>query len=218
MFDFMYISAEMLLRGAKRSYEFLDVNHERLGLPDPALTLKAPLDEFDSAFEAAEDKETGVSATVRKNIAEEAVIDAFRDYGNRNLAHNPNVTAEDKSRAGWHDRRTDYKAVSKPDTVPIVTAKTLIEREVTFCFWAQNGKRQGKPKNIGACVIRWVISDHMPTSIDELIHVEAITKSPFTLRFKESDRGKRLYFVACWQIERGRLEGPMTAIRFVIIP
>jgi hypothetical protein len=218
MFDFMYISAEMLLSGAKRSYAFLEANYGRLGLPNPALTLRAPLEEFDSAFKAAEDKETGVTATVRKNIAEEAVIDAFRNYGNRNLAHNPDVTAEDKSQAGWHDRSTDYKAVSKPDTLPIIIAKTLIEREVMFCFWALNAKRQGKPKKVGACVIRWAILDHMPTDISELIHVEAATKSPFTLKFDEADRGKRLYFVACWQIERGRIEGPMTAIKMVIIP
>jgi hypothetical protein len=67
-------------------------------------------------------------------------------------------------------------------------------------------------------VIRWGIFDREPTDISELVNIETITKSPFTLKFKESDRGKRLYFVVCWQIERGRIEGPMTDIMFVIIP
>jgi hypothetical protein len=40
MFDFMYISADVLLTGAKNSYAFLEANYERLGLPNPALTLK----------------------------------------------------------------------------------------------------------------------------------------------------------------------------------
>jgi hypothetical protein len=106
----------------------------------------------------------------------------------------------------------------RPTTKPEVTADTRNEREVTFGFGEHGAKRMGKPEGIGACVIRWGIFDREPTDISELVNVETITKSPFTLKFKESDRGKRLYFVACWQINRGRIEGPMTDIRYVIIP
>jgi hypothetical protein len=128
------------------------------------------------------------------------------------------VTDEDRALAGWRIRKTEYEPVQRPRDKPIVHTDTRNEREVTFCFRALNAKRQGRPKNIAACVIRWAILDHPPTGIAELIHVESITKSPFTLKFNDSDRGKRLYFVACWQIERGRVEGPMTEIRYVIIP
>jgi hypothetical protein len=76
----------------------------------------------------------------------------------------------------------------------------------------------GKPRKIGAFVFRWVISDIEPTSIKYLVNVETITKSPFTLTFNDSDRGKKIWYVACWQINRGRIEGPMTAIAFVVIP
>jgi hypothetical protein len=218
MFDYFKLTEEELLQGAKRTYEFLDENHERLGLPSPALTLREPLDEFETALAAAKDKNTGVAATVRKDAAKETMMGAFRDYGNENLAYNRGVTDEDRARAGWHIRKKTSSHMPRPADEPIVYTDTRNEREVWISFRANGARKQGKPKNIGACVIRWVISDHEPTSLAELIHVETVTKSPFILKFNDSDRGKRLYFVACWQINRGRVEGPMTAIRMVIIP
>jgi hypothetical protein len=166
----------------------------------------------------AKDKNTGLAATVRKTKAQKALVDKFNAYGHEHLAYNPNVTDADKAKAGYHVRKTDYEPVPRPNTAPVITTDTRNEREITFGFMAKGAKRQGKPKKIGACVFRWVISDRPPTDIAELIHTEAVTKSPFTLKFKESDRGKRLYFVACWQIERVRIEGPMTDIKMVIIP
>jgi hypothetical protein len=214
----MYISAEVLLTGAKNSYAFLEANCERLGIPNPALTLRAPLEEFETALAAAKDKNTGLAATVRKDAAQKELVDKFNAYGHEHLAYNPNVTAVDKANAGYHVRKTTYAHMSRPEDEPVIHTDTRNEREVRISFSRTGAKRQGKPRGIGACVIRWVISDREPTDISELIHVETVTKSPFTLKFKESDRGKRLYFVACWQINRGRIEGPMTSIRMVIIP
>jgi hypothetical protein len=218
MFVWFKESAETIRQGAKSSYAFLAANYERLGIPNPALTLKDPLDEFDTALTAAEDKNTGEAATIRKNKAETALKDAFKSYGNEYIKYNHRVSDEDKSLAGFHVNKKTHTPVPRPATKPVITADTRNAREVRLSFMEKGAKRMGKPRLIDACVIRWVISDHMPTDISELVNIETITKSPFTLKFKESDRGKRLYFVACWQIERGRIEGPMTDIEFVIIP
>jgi hypothetical protein len=74
MFDFMYISAEELLAGAKLSYAFLEANHERLGIPNPALTLKAPLDEFDAALSAARDTAMGNEPLAMKDFRRDMLI------------------------------------------------------------------------------------------------------------------------------------------------
>jgi hypothetical protein len=218
MFEFLNKGAEEKLLGGKNSYAYLAANYERLGIPNPALTLKAPLEEFDAAYAAAKDKNTGKAATVRKEAAEKAFNKAFRDYGNQHMAYNPVVTDVDKAQAGYHVPKGSRAPVPRPTTKPEITADTRNEREITFGFRETGAKKMGKPAHIDACVFRWLISDHEPTDISELVNIDTITKSPFTLMFKESDRGKRLYFVACWQIERGRIEGPMTDIRFSIIP
>jgi hypothetical protein len=205
------------VEAAKRSYGNLLVNYTRFGIPNPETGLKAPMDEFEAALAAAEDKNTGEAATIRREEAEAAFDKAFRNYGNEYLEYNHLVSDADKSLADWHVPK-DREPIHEPEDEPVVTTILKKKREVGFEFRRAGAKRQGKPKNIGACVIRWVMSDTMPTDISQLVNIETITKSPFTLKFKESDRGKKIWYVACWQIERGRLEGPMTAIEFVVIP
>jgi hypothetical protein len=213
----MKLKGQEKLQSAKRSYGFLKANFTRLGIPDPALTLRAPMDEFEDALNAAEDKNTGEAATIRKDAAEAAFDKAFRNFGNEYLEYNHLVTDEDKSAADWH-RPKDPEPMPRPDDEPEIEFILTNKREVGVKFRRKGAKRHGKPMGIGALVFRWGLFDREPTDISELVNVETITKSPFTLTFKESDRGKRLYFVACWQINRGRIEGPMTEIRFVIIP
>jgi hypothetical protein len=82
-----------ILQGAKRSYAFLEEDHERLGIPNPALTLKEPLDAFDAALSRSKDPDSGMASTVSKKAAKKAMKDAFRAYGNEYLAYNRLVTA-----------------------------------------------------------------------------------------------------------------------------
>jgi hypothetical protein len=218
MFEFLEKSAEEKLEGGKQAYTYLHGNYGRMGVPDPALTLKAPLDEFDAALPAAKDKNTGLAATVRKEAAEKAFEKAFRDYGNEHMEYNPLVTDVDKAMSGYHIPKGTHTPMPVPEDEPEVTPIITKMRQVGFGFRRKGAKRMGKPDGVGACVIRWLISDQPPASFRDLVNIEIVTKSPFTLKFDDADRGKKLWFVACWQINRGRLEGPMTALAYVIIP
>jgi hypothetical protein len=75
-------------------------------------------------------------------------------------------------------------------------------RLITFKFYKDTAtvkrKHPGKPLNADAFVLYWAILDHEPMSIVELINRASRTSSPLTLTFSETDRGKRLYYVACW--------------------
>jgi hypothetical protein len=217
MWNWFNLASAKKLEGAKRSYTNLRGNYTRLGIPDPETDLKAPLDEFEAALVAADDKNTGEAATRRKDEAEDAFDKAWRNYGNEHLEYNHLVSDVDKDMLDWHVPK-DREPIHEPEDEPVITTILNKKREVGFEFRRKGAKRQGKPKKIGACVIRWVMSDTMPTDISQLVNIETITKSPFTLKFNEADRGKKIWYVACWQIERGRLEGPMTAIEFVVIP
>jgi hypothetical protein len=59
----------------------------------------------------------------------------------------------------------------------------------------------------------------VPTSllITELVNIETITQSPFTLKFKESGRSKNIWYAVCWQIQRQRLESPTTAMIMAVV-
>jgi hypothetical protein len=54
-------------------------------------------------------------------------------------------------------------------------------------------------------------------SIDGLVHSDFDTASPFTLKFDEADRGKRVYFCLRWESSTN-LKGPWGEIGAAIIP
>jgi hypothetical protein len=63
----------------------------------------------------------------------------------------------------------------------------------------------------------WVIADTPPTEIEQLIHSAFATRSPLELTFKESERGKRVYYAVRW--ETGTVKkGKFSEIYSAIIP
>jgi hypothetical protein len=83
MFEFLREKAEDKLVAGRNSYGYMRANSTRMGIPDPSLTLRAPMDEFDDALAAAKDENTGKAATVRKDLADKAFDKAFRNYGTK---------------------------------------------------------------------------------------------------------------------------------------
>jgi hypothetical protein len=218
MFEYLNGSDENLRKGAKKTLAYLTGNFARMGCPDPALKLKVPIEAFDAALTAAQDTSTGQEATALKNDTKTTMIDALREYANQNLVYNPKVTHEDKIALGLRIPKTPA-TINPPNVVPIVVAILLVIRQVTFRYYKQPGdKRMGKPDGAAKFVIYHAILDHEPTSIAELIHKTTVSKGAAVLNFNEEDRGKKLYYVVCWAIERDDLEGPKSEIKFVIIP
>jgi hypothetical protein len=86
-----------------------------------------------------------------------------------------------------------------------------------FRFRRIGKKRWGKPAGVHGMELVWLISDRPPKELEELIHSAFATKSPLELTFKESERGKRLYFAVRW--ETGTvLKGEFSEIFSAIIP
>jgi hypothetical protein len=61
------------------------------------------------------------------------------------------------------------------------------------------------------------VPDHPPASEKELAHSDSDTASPFTLKFDESMRGKRVYFCLCWESTTNE-KGPGSEIYSAVIP
>jgi hypothetical protein len=221
MFDFLETNEEDLRQGANGAYAHLEVNWERLGVPDPAEALKTPKEDYDAALTAAQDPDHTKSQVMDKKRTKKAVKSAYRAYANEYLIHNHRLTSDDIVMLRLHTKK-HRSTKQPPDTIPIVVVILHAMRQITFKFYGDHspGKRRraGKPRNVDAFVLYWAILDHEPTHLAELINRSSCTSSPLVLTFSEEDRGKRLYFVACWQINRDRLEGPTTDIRMVIVP
>jgi hypothetical protein len=151
-----------------------------------------------------------------KNDAKRASKKAIQAFVNQYLRFPP-VTDEDRTAMGIPNYDTHPSPIPIPGDIPEVEAQTPLPRVLRFRFRRATMKRWGKPKDVHGMELVWVISDTPPTEIEQLIHSAFATKSPLELTFKESERGKRVYYAVRW--ETGTVKkGKSSEIYSAIIP
>jgi hypothetical protein len=133
------------------------------------------------------------------------------------LESNPLVTDDDRRSVGIVIRDTSRTPVKPPKTYPEFMIDTSIIRCLIILFWDLGSKSKAKPRGIHGAEICWAILDRPPLSVDELVHSNFCTRSPFKLTFDESDRGKTVYFCLRWENTKGE-KGPWSEIMMAIIP
>jgi hypothetical protein len=114
-------------------------------------------------------------------------------------------------------RDTTRTPVKAPTTCPEFMIDTVVIRCLSILFWELGSKSKAKPHGVHGAEIRWAILDHAPVSVEELIHSNFDTSSPFKLTFDESERGKAVYICLRWESTRGE-KGPWSEIVMAIIP
>jgi hypothetical protein len=152
-----------------------------------------------------------------KDEAREAAKNAMRDFANTSIRYNKLMKEEDKRYYGIHTPDPVPTPIPAPSSFPEAEPDTSVIRQVTINFWDSGTKKRGKPHRVHGAEIRWALLEHPPASETELANSDFDTASPFTLRFDESDRGKRLYFCLRWETTTN-LKGPFGEIYSAVIP
>jgi hypothetical protein len=155
--------------------------------------------------------------TKTKNDAKKAAKKFIRPFVNQYLRYPP-VTDEDRTAMSIHNRKTTHSPVVVPDTSPRLLIDTGTRRRIIVYYRDETSTRRGKPKGVHGIEVKWAILDHYPESEKELIHSSFDTSQPLTLVFDEADRGKHIYLMGLWEIEREGEKGPSGAIEEAIIP
>jgi hypothetical protein len=119
---------------------------------------------------------------------------------------------------GIPNRKTTHSPVQVQVTSPRLRIDTGTRRRILVYYRDEAGTRRGKPAGVHGIEIRWAILDHYQESEKELIHSSFDTNPPLTLEFDEADRGKHIYLVGLWEIQREGEKGPPGAIVEAIIP
>ncbi|MDR1506839.1 MAG: hypothetical protein LBI67_07015 [Treponema sp.] len=154
--------------------------------------------------------------TEAKNDAKKAAKAVIRPFVNQYLRFPP-VTDEDRTALGIPNHDTMPTPVPKPKDIPEVEAQTPKPRVLSFRFRRDTMKRWGKPDDVHGMELVWVISDTPPEETDDLIHSSFATKSPLVLDFKESERGRKVYYAVRW--ETGTVKkGDFSDILQVFVP
>jgi len=148
--------------------------------------------------------------------AQAAATRVVRAFVNQFLRFPP-VTNVDRAEMGVpnHDTiRTDHTVVT--EEVDFVIHLSSI-RELIIDFWIQGADHKAKPHGYDGAVIIWDIKDTPPDTPDDLNHHTMASRTPFTLHFEETERGKTAYVALAWQNERGII-GAWSALKSAVIP
>ncbi|MDR2178562.1 MAG: hypothetical protein LBP20_11080, partial [Treponema sp.] len=176
----------------------------------------AVVDGFLTARAAYENEDTSKNR-LKKDEAKDAAKSGMRDFANTSIRFNKRMTDEDKLVYGLHPADKTATPAGEPESYPEAEADTSVIRQVTIKFWDSATKKRGKPYGIHGAEIRWALLDHAPELVGELTHSDFDTASPLTLKFDESDRGKRVYFCLRWE-SNTNLKGPYGEIYSAVIP
>jgi len=90
-------------------------------------------------------------------------------------------------------------------------------RKIMVSFWIAGASHRARPANCNGAMIAWAVLSEPPKGVAELTNKDLATRTPFTLRFDETERGKRVYVAVAWQNKRGKL-GAWSNILNTVVP
>jgi hypothetical protein len=183
---------------------------------DEVNAVLAAVDSFLTALAAYREDDSSANR-LKKDGNRGKAKELMRDFANTSIRFNKLMDAAAKLYYGI-GRRDDKPSVEgEPKTYPEADADTSVLRQVTIHYWDSATKKRAKPRGIHGAEVRWALLDHPPASEKELLESDFDTASPLTLKFDESDRGRRLYFCLRWE-SNTNLKGPYGEIYSAVIP
>jgi hypothetical protein len=172
-----------------------------------------------SAWHAAYLKTIGPHTQVdteAKNKAKKAAEKFVRPFVNQYLRFLP-VTDEDRTAMGIPNRKDTRSPRNPPDTGPLFSIVQLGPGMLGIIYRnSEKGRKGSKPEGVAGARIYYGFEP--VTDQDQLPLSVWATRCPHIIRFRESDRGKRVYFALKWEIQKENGESPWSEIQSEIIP
>jgi hypothetical protein len=189
----------------------------KIGIPSSEYQLLVSLNnDFLEKYRIAQTLTTRTPlAILSKNEALQLLKKTIRQDVNEFIRYNRAITDADRIKLNL----PIYKKSRTPSEVAAVFPKYFVESYMTrhLRIHFQNTDGPKFPAGQIGVEIHWAILDEPPKNADELTNMSLAVRSPFTLTFYESQRGKKIYFALCWENTRGR-RGPWSDIISTVIP
>ncbi|MDR2362393.1 MAG: hypothetical protein LBD91_06645 [Prevotellaceae bacterium] len=179
-------------------------------------------DAYAAALAAAKNPATRTKAAVQlKNDTKKELENTLRQDIKEFLMFNRHVTDEDRDNLGLPIHDTKPTPIPPPAYEPEITFTTPSPAILEIHIRAKNEVGRAKPYGVHGAEVKWLLATSPdappPVDWDELLHSSFATRSPLRMTFNGYDRGKRLFFAARWENNRGE-KGPWTEIFSAIVP
>jgi hypothetical protein len=150
-------------------------------------------EEYDIAWEKAEDPNRGKADVLKKNETRDALKKETRKYVKEYLEYNSRVTDDDRKRMGLPIHKTTRTPAPVADDYPDADIDTSVIGRVTIHFFEKGSRhKKGKPAGQHGAEIAWIVSDTPPTRWDELLHSGIVPTRRSRLRLSTTSAA-RLY-------------------------
>jgi hypothetical protein len=181
------------------------------------MTLRAAINGFLAGWDAFKKVNSTYNRTKKDELKDQAKHD-MEDFADRFVRFNNKMSEADKNRLGVYTRDSKPSPVPAPGTIPVPRKiDTSFPRQVTFFVKDSAAENNAKPEGIRGVEMCWGFMDHPPAEKEELLHSAFSSSNRIRLTFKESDRGKRLYFIFRWESTSDK-KGEFGEIYWVIVP
>jgi hypothetical protein len=187
----------------------VDQNYHRWNIDwdTTVMPLRNWRDQWNAVYPKAVNSQNRTSADVLERKECQADYTRFiRTFANQNLAHNPLVTDPDKERLGLHVHSNTRHPAPTPTTAPVVIKIDSSESQQHTIYFANEGGNLAKPDGVHGCEIYMKKGD-APVSDTEYTFAGTDTRSPFVMKFDESELGQIVHYKLRWVNTRGE-HGP----------
>ena len=202
---------------AKRWMELLPLKEAAWRIPEGMLLALRELTVEAEMLQDRADSPIGTKGDAgRARLAFRALVAQMRDI-RRRVFFMPPLDEADFSDLGLQPPdtiRTPH--IDVPEIVDFVIHLSSI-RELVIDFWIQGETHRAKPHGYDGAVIIWGIRDTPPAEPHELPNHTMASRTPHTLAFGETERGKTVQIALAWQNERGTI-GQYSEYKSAIIP
>jgi hypothetical protein len=182
-----------------------------------AQDLTAKVAAYEMTYEAAKGENGTKALILEKNEKRDALKSEVRNVKNKYIDYNDAVTAPDRERLGLPIRDRNPTPKPRPASRPLLEVVPTNNRQHTATAINQATGKKTKPEDAHGVRYVWEIRDAAPANADDLRHSVFRVKTTEVFDYEEGDRGKRVFYAACYENAKGEA-GPWSDIVEAIIP
>jgi hypothetical protein len=218
MADFFPTREAELLKWLKNFSTVVTANAAEWDIPvSAARNLATLVNAYTAVYEKANSEHRTKILVREKNEKAKELKAYVRTIKNKHIDYNDKIRDTGRQRLALPIRNQAPSPRQRPESRPLLEVVPSNHRQHTVMSINQATGKKTKPTDADKVRYAWEIRDSAPVSASDLRHSITIRKTTRIFEFNETDRGKSVYYAACYENGKGDL-GSWSNIVEAIIP
>ena len=182
-----------------------------------ASALAAKVAAYETIYEAATGENGTRALTLEKNEKRDELKAEVRNIKNKHIDYNEAVSDPDRERLGLPIPDRNPTPKPRPAGRPLLEVMPSNNRQHTVSALNQATGKKIRPDDAHGVRYAWEIRDDAPANAGDLRHSVFRVKTTEVFDYDEAERGKKVFYAACYENAKGEA-GPWSDIIEAVIP